>query len=106
LTTEFTDVAIKFCRNEKGEELPLKTCTENVRPKLDQQNNNLCRYLVKSLKYILRFNASQGVVEAGIDVTLFDFDLTTQNGKIKQDFELVFIPETIAIVNFLFIFQI
>lgn len=86
------------CFNEDGTNL--QNC-QNLVPAVSGNN---CNNLVKSLKYIFRYDYSNnvgGIVEAGIEATFFtQNNYLTSKSNVLQDFSVFFIPSNIKLSDF------
>jgi hypothetical protein len=82
-----------------GNAIPNLTCATLLKPaRQSGVNINLCFYLIKSVKYILRYSNPTGVIEAGVVVTFANYDLTTSS-KLQQSFQVLFIPSSVTLVT-------
>ncbi len=52
---------------------------------------NQCKNLVKSIKYLLKYNNPLGLIEAALDVEFFDVTLPSVTSNIEQNFNVIFV---------------
>lgn len=84
--------------DEDGLTIDPNECANKLEPSL---NVDTCTNLVKSVSYILRFNSANGIIQAGLDVVLFNqININTNTRFIEQTFKIFFIPESIDFNNF------
>lgn len=89
---------MRTCKTEDGTTIAIDDCKTYLQP---TTTNNVCSRLIKSVTYILRFNSTTGIIEAGLDV-VFAGDITLNGliGYVEQTFNVNFIPESIPLANF------
>ncbi len=97
VTTAQIPLNIISCQDESGNKISVTVCATYLRPS-KQATNSACSNLVKSVKYILSYSNPAGIVEAGLDVTFFSYDLTSTS-RARQSFQVLFIPSTVPLVR-------
>jgi hypothetical protein len=60
----------------------------------------ICKNLVKSVTYLLRYKNPGGIIEAAADIEFFDSSPATST-PISQSFQVFYVPESVSIVIFL-----
>ncbi len=95
ITTSQISLNIISCQDEAGNKISTTVCSTYLRPRA--QPNNGCSNLVRNIKYILSYVNPTGIIEAGLDVTFFSYDLTSTS-RARQSFEVLFIPSSVPLV--------
>ena len=57
----------------------------------------ICKNLVKSITYLLRYKNPGGIIEAEADIEFFDSSPATST-PIGQSFQVFYVPESVSIV--------
>ena len=95
---DLVPIKISFCQDDSGNSIPVSQCATYLQPSV---SGTKCNNLVQRVVYILRYRNPTGIVEAGLDVTFFSFNLNANAASVsEQKFEVVYIPNDIAINDY------
>ncbi len=79
-----------------------QNCADKLIP---SSTGDQCKNLVKSIKYLLKYNNPLGLIEAALDVEFFDVTLSSITTNIEQTFSVIFIQNfdntPLVIMNFI-----
>lgn len=97
-TSGLVNLQIISCRDQNGV-LNVAQCATYLQPSLLGQ---VCSHLIKSLTYVIRYSNPTGILQAGLDVTFFSYNMaSTGTVRVSQDFDIVFIPRSVALVIYI-----
>lgn len=90
------ELKIRSCTDEEGSQI--NQCEDKLEPNLDADK---CTNLIKSVSYLLRYDSSTGIMEAGLDVIFQnEININTNAKFVEQTFKTFFIPKSIKLSEF------